>query len=74
MIMLQEYTLEGVREKLQTREFKNFGEELPIVTSCAVMLNAFGREGNIFSMCCNTGDLLKVTITAIPLLAHFTDC
>jgi len=38
---------------------------MQIVTSSAVVLSAFGREGNIFSTCCNTGDFMKVTITAI---------
>jgi hypothetical protein len=67
--MLQEYTLEGLRKNFRPENSKTSGEELQIVTSSAVILNAFGREGNIYSMCCNTGDLLKVTATAIPLLA-----
>ena len=67
MVRLQGYTLERLK--------KNSGEELQVVTtSSAVILSAFGQEGNIFSMCCNTGDFLKVTITAIPLLVYFTDC
>lgn len=47
-------------------------------TSSAVVLSAFGKKGNIFSMCCSTGefllDILKVTITANIFLASFTDC
>jgi len=31
-----------------------------VTTSSAVVLSAFGQEVNIFSMCCNTGDFLKV--------------
>jgi len=73
---LQEYTLEGLKKRnFRPENSKTPGEELQIITtSSAVVLSAFGLEGNIFSMCCNTGDFLKVTITAIPLLAYFTGC
>jgi hypothetical protein len=55
---------------------KTSGEELPILTkSYAVVLSAFGREGNIFSMCCNTGDLLRVIYyNSDSSSCLFTDC
>jgi len=76
MVRLQN-TLWKDSKKCRPENSKTPGEELPIITtSSAVVLSAFGLEGNIFSMCCNTGDFLKVTtgITAIPLLAYFTGC
>jgi len=32
------------------------GEVMQIVTSSAVVPSAFCQEGNIFSICCNTGE------------------
>jgi hypothetical protein len=41
-------------------------------------MTAFGQEGNIFSICCSTGefllDFLQVIITVNPFLASFIDC
>jgi len=51
--------------------------ELKALCSTGI-LNTFGQEGNIFSVCCGTGEyllgILKIIITVIFCFALFTDC
>jgi hypothetical protein len=51
--------------------------ELKALCSTGI-LNTFGQEGNIFSVCCCTGEfllgILKIIITALFCFTLFTDC
>jgi hypothetical protein len=54
------------------------GQGFRMVRCSTGILSAFGQEGNIFSICCSTGEFwlcfLMVIITMNLLLASFTDC
>jgi hypothetical protein len=60
--------------------FQQFLGKTPEVTTCSTgTISAFGLYGNIFSICCSTGefllDFLKIILTVIAYrLASFTDC
>jgi hypothetical protein len=65
------HTLEELRHNTAAR-FKQFPgkNSRELTTMCSAgTLSAFGQEGNIFSICCSTGefllDFVKVVITAI---------
>jgi hypothetical protein len=53
------------------------GRERKRIKYVAVLLSVFGPEGNIFSICCSTGEFLfvclKVIMTANLFFVFFTD-
>jgi hypothetical protein len=71
-------TLEEPRHNIHCEIITISGEEQQDLTCSAETLSAFGQEGNIFSICCNTGlfllNYIKVILTAIAYrIAPFTD-
>jgi hypothetical protein len=73
------HTLEELRYNIRREISTISGEEFQKVQkSSAVVLSAFVQEGNIFSTCRSTGNVLleflKVAVTANLLFASFTNC
>jgi hypothetical protein len=66
------------RKQHPMRGFNNYrGENSREETvSSVVVLSAFSQEGNIFSICCNTGEFLLdfLKFIAVNLPASFTSC
>jgi len=77
MIWLQEYTLEEVKNNIRREMSTISRQEFQAVDTDFRPYTSFGQDGNIFSICCITGQFMLHSLNVITtnlLFPSFTDC